>query len=399
LGQQENGNSVSTAVRTALAARLQERRPEIEKTILSAITESANLGGDIVRAGLRVALADALDRALEEVETGGGQGERASDFELPPSLFRQVRLAARSGVGLDTTLRRFVAAGATLGEFVLQEARALPDFALATLQREQGVLLDRTLATVAEIYRRVEQERGPANISLAERIQRILAGDPEAAEGYSYPFGGWHLAAIARGSGAENALRSIAAESDLTLLALPREGELIWAWFGGHGRINAVGLLRIASGLLPENVSLVTGESHRGLDGWRLSHREARAALRVMLLRPGKVIQSSSVILLSALLGNSVLTELIRDIYLRPLEAGDAGVRMRRTLRAYIDTGFNAASTSATLGIDRSTVQRHLRRAEELLGRHLNSCIAELKLALELEDLDSGDGSADDASE
>jgi len=50
--------------------------------------------------------------------------------------------------------------------------------------------------------------------------------------------------------------------------------------------------------------------------------------------------------------------------------------------------GFNAATAAAALEIDRHTVQRHLRKVEEALGRLLPSCHAELEVALSLEELD-----------
>jgi DNA-binding PucR family transcriptional regulator len=61
---------------------------------------------------------------------------------------------------------------------------------------------------------------------------------------------------------------------------------------------------------------------------------------------------------------------------------------LRKTLRAYFAAGFNAATAAAALEIDRHTVQRRLRKVEESLGRLLDSCHAELAVALRLEELD-----------
>jgi DNA-binding PucR family transcriptional regulator len=63
---------------------------------------------------------------------------------------------------------------------------------------------------------------------------------------------------------------------------------------------------------------------------------------------------------------------------------------MRKTLRTYMDHGCNATSTATSLGVDRHTIQRRLRRAEEVLGRRVDACRSELEVALHLEQLGEG---------
>lgn len=376
---------VLTEERATLGARLRGRRPEIERAITSLGVGREDPNG-ARGSGSPVPSADALDRVIawmtdveDDVEVGG----------LPAALLDEVTEAAHSGVGLDTTLRRFVAVGAAVSEFVLYEAADLPLASQRALQRDQRLHLDRRLAEVADAYRTVDLEGYPQALSVGERVERAMAGDDAAARRLAYVVDGWNLGMIASGEGTAETLASLAAVCALQLLAVPREGGLVWVWFGSLERARVARLGCVAADRLPPDVSLVMGEVHRGLDGWRRSHRQARAGLEVMKYRPGQLTRSSAVAPLAGLLVDDVLAELMRDTYLRPLRAADPGARIRRTLRAYVDTSLNAASTSATLGIDRSTVQRHLRRAEDCLGRQLDSCFAELKIALELEDLEA----------
>jgi DNA-binding PucR family transcriptional regulator len=109
-----------------------------------------------------------------------------------------------------------------------------------------------------------------------------------------------------------------------------------------------------------------------------------------MMRRPRPLVRASEVVLLAAVLRDELLARSLRETYLAPLDAnGDSGIGLRETLRAYFDAGFNAATAAAALGVDRHTVQRRLRKAEEALGRVLHSCHAEVEVALILEELDS----------
>ncbi|MBA3865218.1 MAG: helix-turn-helix domain-containing protein [Solirubrobacterales bacterium] len=58
---------------------------------------------------------------------------------------------------------------------------------------------------------------------------------------------------------------------------------------------------------------------------------------------------------------------------------------MRKTLRAYFAANRNGASAAAALGVSRQTVKNRLRAAEELIGRGLTECAADLETALRLE--------------
>ena len=139
---------------------------------------------------------------------------------------------------------------------------------------------------------------------------------------------------------------------------------------------------------VPGGVSFALGEPARGLDGWRLTHQQAQAALAVALRRPRRCTRYIDVALLATALKDQALAGALIEVYLAPLDRQrDGGVVLRRTLRAYLAAGRNVSSAAAALGVTRSTVESRLHTVEQSLGRLLPACLAELEVALGLEDL------------
>jgi DNA-binding PucR family transcriptional regulator len=218
----------------------------------------------------------------------------------------------------------------------------------------------------------------------------LLAGDASFdAEGLDYEFEAWHLGLVVTGARAEVAARTLAAGVNREPLVVTGSDASAWAWLGGRQRPYVEDVQRyLAAGVLGD-VTLAIGEPRWGVDGWRLTHHEAKAAQQVMLRRSQPLIRASNVILLAAVLRDEPLARSLRETYLTPLDGqGDSGSVLRETLRAYFAAGFNAATAAAALEIDRHTVQRRLRKVEEALDCLLPSCHAELEVALRLEELD-----------
>jgi hypothetical protein len=91
----------------ALAARLRDRREEIEAAALArvfAISELPAVGGSEYAQGLRDAVSAGIAFGIEGVERGDD-----AVGPVPSVLLSQARLAAASGVSLDTVLRRYLA--------------------------------------------------------------------------------------------------------------------------------------------------------------------------------------------------------------------------------------------------------------------------------------------------
>lgn len=375
-------------IRAELVARLRARSAEIEDTVYNRVRRMADpVEGDDpeYRAYLRATVAEAIDYALLGIERG-----EEWEGPIPEAAMVQARRAARTGVKLDAVLRRYAAGDRLVGEFVVEEASRLPNEAMRPLVRAQGPHVDRMMAAVANEYmEELERIRRSPAQRVAERVQRLLAADsPADAAGLDYELDAWHLGLVIVSPRPDVAARTLSAGLNRQLLVVPQGDDSAWAWLGGRQRPLVDEIERyLGAGVLGE-VTLAAGEPRWGLEGWRLTHHEARAAQQVMMRRPQPLTQASEVILLAAVLRDEMLAQSLRETYLAPLDDGDSGLGLRETLRAYFDAGFNAATAAAVLEVDRHTVQRRLRKVEEALGRLLHSCHAELEVALVLEELD-----------
>jgi hypothetical protein len=376
--------------RAELTARLAARRPEIEQAVLTrvqAVTDANDSSDPEYREGLRSASSAALDYAFAVIERGE---ERAP--EPPPALLAQARLAARNGIGLDTVLRRYSAGYVLLFDFLVEEVEGsgLRGADLQRLMRSQ-VALDSLLAAVGEEHSREVKERlGTSERRRAERIERLLAGELLDTSVLGYDVEGNHLGAIGAGPGTLEALQGLAIAFDFRLLAVQRDGEAAWAWLGSRRPIDLEELQCHVAAIWPVQCALAIGEPGEGLPAWRLTHRQAKAALPIALRGPERVVRYADVALLASILQDDLLATSLRRLYLEPLEVGrDGGEVAKETLRAYFDAERNISSAAASLRISRQAVNSRMRVIEERLGRPLRSCAAEVEAVLRLTDFTS----------
>lgn len=378
-----------------LRARLEGRREEIEAATLArarGVAEPGPMEGAGYVEGLRATVSAAISSGIAVVELG-----LAHAGAVPPEVSAQAGEAARQGVCLDTVLRRYFMGYATLCDFIVEEAEAclLPGVRLQRILRDEATLLDHLAAAATSAYTR-EAEAGQR---LSEgsrrlwRVRQILAGGSVEQGELDYRFDSWHLGAVASGPGARTAMRELARDLDRVLLAVSPEDETVWAWLGGRSRGRVRKALCQAMTSLPEGVHLALGDWGQGIGGWRLTHRQARDAHLVALRNGSRAALYRDVALLATALRDEVLAGSLRETYLAPLrDERDGGAALRATLSAYFETGRNASSASARLGVSRQTVNVRLRRAAELLDHPINAPSPELETALLLHDLPSPGG-------
>jgi len=372
----------------ALVSRLRGRLPELEAAVATrvhAIADPREVADPSYLHSLNNALTTALDYALVAIELG----ERRAPG-IPPALLAEARLAARAGVPLDAVLRRYVSGNALLGDFLVEEAERaeVPTAALRRLLRRQATLLDRLLAAVSEEHTR-EAKSWPSSSAERRRecVKSLLAGEQVDHSELGYDLDGHHLALMAKGEGAPEAMRLLAKRLDRRLLAVCREEESIWAcWLGGRRPLEAGRALRALGEIPLDRVVVTVGEPGEGLSGWRLSHRQAKAALPIAERRGEPVLHYADVVLLTSILRDDLVATSLHQLYLEPLErTPDGGKAARETLRAYFSAERNVSSTAAALGVDRRTVSNRLRAIEQLFGRPLKDVAAELETALRLD--------------
>jgi hypothetical protein len=369
--------------------RLRARRTEIEAALFARVCSVADPGvsddPDYTQ-GLRSAVASALDYALAVID----QGDRRA-VPVPLELLAQARLAARSGVNLDTVLRRYFAGFALLGNFLVQEAQ---DDGLQHREELQGLLgllstlLDHLVIAVSDEYARASGGGGSTEERRAADTRRLLAGDALDAPDLSYDFDAHHVGLIAAGADAAEALRALASTLDRRLLLIDPGDGSHWAWLSSRRHPDPARLRHLVSKSWPTQATLAVGEAAPSVTGWRLTHRQARAALPIALRGGESPVHYGEVALLASILQDDLLVTSLRRLYLLPLaDKRGGGETLRQTLRAYFAAESNVSSAAMVLRVKRHTVTNRLRTVEKLIGQPLHTCAAEMDAALKLEGL------------
>jgi hypothetical protein len=386
--ERRSGN-LTPHVRAELCERLATNRAELEDAALTrvcSIADPAEVDDPDYAEGLRHTVSAAVSYALAALASGA---EAAPP--VPPALLEQARHAARCQVSLNTVLRRYLAGYVLFSDFLVAESgfgKLLSSGSLKVVLRELAVFLDRLLTEVGEAYNKeTEARRAPITERKSRLILRLLAGELVTPAELGYELDQVHLGVIATGPNAMNSVRGLAAELDRRLLSLRRDDGAIWGWLGGRRSFEPEQIERILERGAANGERLALGEPASGLSGWRLSHRQARAAFSLVWRTERSIVRYAEVALLASIVQDDLLTTSLQRLYLDPLSRErDRGAALRATLRAYFEAQRNVSSTAAALGVSRKTVNSRLRTVEQRIGRPLHSCAAELEAALLMTD-------------
>ncbi len=338
--------------------------------------------------GLREAVSAGVDYGLA---TLAGKPQAAP---IPAVLIEQARVAARNGVSLDTVLRRYLAGYTLLCDHVLLETERAgnsDDHDLRQALRAQSAQLDRLLAVVTETYMaEVADRHATSERRRAEQVRRLLNGGLVETAELDYELEGWHLGVVAGGPSASGVVRELATSLDRRLLLVLPGGEIVWAWLGGRRPISADDIRDISIPFLErgQSISIAVGQPAGGIDGLRLTHRQAKTAFPLAARTKGHLVRYSDVALVAAAWEDDLLSRSLSQMFLAPLASErDGGASLLKTLQAYLATARNAASAASRLGVSRQTVNGRLRAIEGHVGRSLDTCAPEAETALRLWEL------------
>jgi hypothetical protein len=263
---------------------------------------------------------------------------------------------------------------------------------LAHLRRTQDELLDQITAAVDGKHDREHEDAASSpERDRSELVHRLLVGayvGPAEIGQLGYELDAWHIGIIATGTKAARTLRDLKASLGRELLLIERGGS-VWAWLGGARQSKTADLKRALSRSVEADGSLALGEPGLGLDGWRLTHDQAREAHGVAIHMPQRLTWYADIPLLAAALRNDTLARSLKQKYLAPLRSQrDGGMALRKTLRAYIDADCSPTSAESAAGVGRHAVAERVRTVERLVGRAVRVCLSELDVALRLEELE-----------
>lgn len=375
--------------RRDLAERLRIRAPELCRAILDRLyvmEEAKPIRDPEYLQGLRIATSRGVAHGIEALAV-----RDAETSLVPMALITQARLASRFEIPLDVVIRRYLVGKDLIGDFMLEEASAIETLgardlrtAIATL----GAAFDQVLAVVTEEYQR--ETRVPSSSPsrrLTERVRRLLAGELVDPAPINYDLDGYHLGLVVRSADARRRLRLLASETNSRCLIVSPIPEEVWAWLGAQESLDP-GVIRRHLLELTTRIPIGIGEPEAGPDGWRLTHKQAKAAVTATAGTETGIARYGEVALLvSARQDPLLMTSLMTTYLSRLAQERDEGVVLRDTLRAYFAADRNGSSAAAALGISRQTVANRLRLAEGCLGQPLSACSDLLHVALRLHDL------------
>jgi hypothetical protein len=383
------------SVRATFAERLRARSEEIERVAFQRLRSASDYDPSETlgcEPQLRSSIAAAVSFGIEAIEREAG-----SLPPMPGLLLSEARSAARRGMRLQRLLAFYLSGHALLEDFLIEEAEHVGPATRAPLRaliHSQAQVFERVIATVvAEYSREAKRSAYSAGSRRLFLVERILGGELIDTDQLAYELGGFHLGMVAVGPQAAAVLAEMADAHEGRRLIISRDEETVWAWLGASRPTRLADLTFLYRRTDLAETAMAVGEPAAGLDGWRLTHRQARATLPLALLNRGRPTFYADVALLVAAGGDPLLVTSLKTMYLAPLsEAPDGGAALRETLRAYFASGGNVSSAAAHLAVDRRTVSSRLRVAEEAVGRRLEACAADLSLALRLDELGGAAG-------
>jgi DNA-binding PucR family transcriptional regulator len=174
-----------------------------------------------------------------------------------------------------------------------------------------------------------------------------------------------------------------ALRSDRAPLVIAPDDSTVWAWLSVPSSANA------SPGELPadDTAWVAIGDPAAGLDGFRLTHRQARQAQVVAMAadprQRARVTESARAGLVALMCADLDAVRAWIAQTLGPLGADtDGTARLRETVRAFLSSGGSYTAAAQELLLHKNTVQYRIRKAEELRGRPLADGRLDVEVAL-----------------
>ncbi|WP_326709905.1 helix-turn-helix domain-containing protein [Streptomyces sp. NBC_01474] len=314
------------------------------------------------------------------------------------------RTLARRGLDLGILLKVYWVAQQSVFQFLTEvidgagEDAPARDEILVFLWGLGGQWMADAVESLIETYYEERQRlRDDAVIRRAETIEALLGDAPPSADDATrllgHPLSHWQTAYVVRapeaGSSTTEAMLDVAnavaqalgTSRPLTMVAGSRD---LWCWVATPHEPDLAQLPGLASALQQAGMQAAIGRPGPGIQGFRASHAEARAAENLALKAAhGRALvrydEEELLVLVSA-----------QETLMRRMVAREVGqlcgadknlALLRETVLAYLTT-LNIETTAERLFVHKNTVRYRIARAEELLGHPLSQRSTQVELAL-----------------
>jgi DNA-binding PucR family transcriptional regulator len=401
-GVSANAGDLLAAVATAL-------RPEVPALSAALIDQMVREIPELAAEGpiaelLAASVTANVVTALDAFETGLDK----IDLEAPAAAVEYARRLAQRGVPISALLRAY-----RLGQAAFQQ-RMIRGIAVDSLKPED--LVDASVALSATLFSYIdrvseqvvvayqtERDRWMRNRGAVRsaRVISVLAdgavdvGEAEVALGY--PLRQTHRGAVVwvddssphtdRLSRLERVIGRLAEHfrSDRAPLVIAPDDATVWAWLPMSA--NPAELVHGRPFTANEGAWIALGEPAPGIEGFRLTHRQARQAQIVAMAadpdKRGRVTESAQAGLVALMCSDLDALRSWVHLVLGPLAIDDdASARLRDTVRAFLSYGGSYTSAAQELLLHKNTVQYRIRKAEEARGRPLSEGRLDVEVAL-----------------
>ncbi|MEV6216670.1 helix-turn-helix domain-containing protein [Nocardia sp. NPDC051833] len=332
-------------------------------------------------------------------------GHTRFEARPPTEAVDGARTVARRGYGVDILLKTYRAAQRGLWRYITHVLNEqIPDselrgVVLVTFWERSTLWLDSCLDDIVAAYLNEREHRiHDSDAHRTATVQAILHGEPaptaDSPDDLGHPMDDFQTALVLWTDGevparqATHLLREHATHLADWLGAPPpllisSGTHGMWAWVGTPHRPE--------TGHLPAppttHTHVAVGIPSPGVDGFRRSHLEARAAQRIATTasHAATVTAYQDVDLVCLLTGDGNI-DAVRALVERELgeltERSEPVARLRDTVREFLYAGGSIAATADLLGVHANTIRYRLHQAERRMGHQIERRRVHIELAL-----------------
>lgn len=332
-------------------------------------------------------------------------GQPEHRLMLPEQAVDLARSIARRGLDMAVLLKVYRVCHDGLYEYFTEVVAALgPDDppreeVMKFLWRRLDQWLDDSIERLIAAFDGERQQMHDTAVSRrAAMIARVLEGDAvsvdQASDVLRHPLLQWQTGFViwgeAAGAGITDGLRAIADDLGRALAGSPplihaAGSRDLWCWVATPALPDVDALRGLEGAVAGRGIRVTVGLPERGVDGFRSSHEDARAAQRLCLEAAGTepIVAYRDVELLCLTRDSGDLLRRMVAREVGALRGRDRNLaQVRDTVLAYLDNRMNVEATAATLFVHRNTVRYRLQRAEELIGHPLTERVAQVEIGL-----------------
>lgn len=375
----------------AIADRMRTKVPQLVDSIQRRAREDVPAFFSVGDPGLAAVEEAAIADSLNDILDGLAEGLEAPQ-QVPVGALREAKAAAQAGVDLHELIRTYRVGQAVTWDCLMEVSTEIihdPAQRLEALRRSAAYLFDWNDSVVANVIEAYQEEYKTFYFKSRDRKRRavirdILRGLTVDASTLNYNFRGQHLGIVAWGESAEGAVQQLGTLLGGEQITITATGGTVLSWIH-HGQL-AGKLVRLDARFTPPEGSFVAiGDLATGLDGFRLTHRQAWQAYRVGRILAAPFTRYADVALEALVLRDRQSARDFVQYMLGPLDPRNSRSQvLLETLEAYFACGQNGALTAQRLAVHERTVAYRLKSIEQKLGVHPSTRRDELSSALRL---------------